>query len=251
MNAPTDGYGTLESYRKWVILKWKNGRGKVRTQWAGRHSLSFTMLGDRVQWFRAEAEMQRWQEHREQKIAELLRVNRSFQKMQQTWTTLAFTNSLTGHQAYARQKAAMYCKRAEQAQTLITAAGYRELLYENASIVRRIQLDRDQEAKIVAEALVSRNWNTLFVGQVWKMNLVETDGNAISVIQVKWSRGQVIFEFKHCRIPWGGLWCSWILVYRATVGITSHACTISILPVHPPWIISTRMSIIDTASVTF
>ena len=25
------------------------------------------MLGDRVQWFRAEAEMQRWQEHREQK----------------------------------------------------------------------------------------------------------------------------------------------------------------------------------------
>ncbi|KAJ7936326.1 hypothetical protein B0H13DRAFT_1853393 [Mycena leptocephala] len=129
--------------------------------------------GDRVQWFRAEAEMQRWQEHREQKIAELLRVNRSFQKMQQTWTTLAFTNSLTGHQAYARQKAAMYCKRAEQAQTLITAAGYRELLYENASIVRRIQLDRDQEAKIVAEALV------------WKMNLVETDGNAISVIQVK------------------------------------------------------------------
>ncbi|KAJ7913119.1 hypothetical protein B0H13DRAFT_1874186 [Mycena leptocephala] len=141
MNAPTDGYGTLES--------------------------------DRVQWFRAEAEMQRWQEHREQKIAELLRVNRSFQKMQQTWTTLAFTNSLTGHQAYARQKAAMYCKRAEQAQTLITAAGYRELLYENASIVRRIQLDRDQEAKIVAEALV------------WKMNLVETDGNAISVIQVK------------------------------------------------------------------
>jgi hypothetical protein len=77
--------------------------------------------------------------------------------MQQTWTTLAFTNSLTGHQAYARQKAAMYCKRAEQAQTLITAAGYRELLYENTSIVHRIQLDRDQEAKIVAEALVSRD----------------------------------------------------------------------------------------------
>ncbi|KAJ7916465.1 hypothetical protein B0H13DRAFT_1871093 [Mycena leptocephala] len=89
------------------------------------------------------------------KIAELLRVNQSFQKMQQTWTTLASTNSLTGHQAYARQKAAMYCKRAEQAQTLITAAGYRELLSENTSIVRRIQSDRDLEAKIVAEALAS------------------------------------------------------------------------------------------------
>jgi hypothetical protein len=101
--------------------------------------------------------MQHWQEHREQKIAELLRVNWSFQKMQQTWTTLASTNSLTGHQAYARQKAAMYCKRAEQAQTLITVAGYRELLSENTNIVCRIQSDRDQEAMIVAEALVSRN----------------------------------------------------------------------------------------------
>jgi hypothetical protein len=49
----------------------------------------------------------------------------------------------------------MYCKRAEQAQTLITAAGYRELLSENTSIVRRIQSDRDLEAKIVAEALAS------------------------------------------------------------------------------------------------
>lgn len=121
------------------------------------HSLTFLTPGDRVQWFRAEAEMQRWQEHGEQKITELLRVNRSFQKMQQTWTTLASTNSLTGHQAYARQKAAMYCKRAKQAQTMIAAAGYRNLLSENASIVRRIQSDRDREAKIVAEALVSKN----------------------------------------------------------------------------------------------
>jgi hypothetical protein len=122
-----------------VIPKWKNGQRKVRTQWPGRPSLSFMTLGDRVQWSRAEAEMQYWQEHREQKIAELLPVNRSFQKMQQTWTTLASTNSLTGHQAYARQKAAMYSKRAEQAQTLIATAGYRNLLSEHTGISRRIQ----------------------------------------------------------------------------------------------------------------
>ncbi|KAJ7111002.1 hypothetical protein C8R44DRAFT_633535, partial [Mycena epipterygia] len=37
--------------------------------------------GDRVQWFRAEAEMQRWQEQIEQKLAELLRTIRSFRTM--------------------------------------------------------------------------------------------------------------------------------------------------------------------------
>jgi hypothetical protein len=43
-----------------------------------------TPQGDRVQWFRAEAEMQRWQEQGEQKLAELLRTNRSFLKMEDT-----------------------------------------------------------------------------------------------------------------------------------------------------------------------
>ncbi|KAJ7930322.1 hypothetical protein B0H13DRAFT_1858952 [Mycena leptocephala] len=44
---------------------------------------------DRVQWFRAEAEMQRWQEQKEQKLVELLRTVRSFVKMQHVWTQLA------------------------------------------------------------------------------------------------------------------------------------------------------------------
>ncbi|KAJ7460506.1 hypothetical protein B0H11DRAFT_1923908 [Mycena galericulata] len=110
--------------------------------------------GDRVQWFRAEAEMQRWQEQGEQKLAELLRTNRSFCKMEQTWTSLAASNNLPGHRAYAKQKAAMYRTRARQVQDLVATAGYRDLLAEKASIVQRVQSDRDREAKFIADAVI-------------------------------------------------------------------------------------------------
>ncbi|KAJ7787432.1 hypothetical protein B0H14DRAFT_2629342 [Mycena olivaceomarginata] len=91
--------------------------------------------GDRVQWFRAEAEMQRWQEQKEQKLAELLRTNRSFLNMVATWAMLALDSmqKSLGHSAYARQKAVMYRKRAERAQALITAVGYGDLLAPEAS----------------------------------------------------------------------------------------------------------------------
>ncbi|KAF8195334.1 hypothetical protein K438DRAFT_1760990 [Mycena galopus ATCC 62051] len=73
--------------------------------------------GDRVQWFRAEAEMQQWQEQKEQKLVELLRTVRSFLKMQQVWTQLGNEHSSNqpGHAAYARQKTAMYQRRTEEA----------------------------------------------------------------------------------------------------------------------------------------
>ncbi|KAJ7836581.1 hypothetical protein B0H14DRAFT_2589646 [Mycena olivaceomarginata] len=115
--------------------------------------------GDRVQWFRAEAEMQRWQEQGKQKLAELLRTNRSFLKMADTWITLASQTTQAcrpGHSAYARQKAATYRKRAETAQALITAAGYGDLLAPNASLIERVQKERDQEAKVVADAIYPR-----------------------------------------------------------------------------------------------
>ncbi|KAJ7716285.1 hypothetical protein B0H16DRAFT_1801604 [Mycena metata] len=108
--------------------------------------------GDRVQWFRAEAEMQRWQEQGEQKLAELLRTYRSFQRMDETWAALAATSLPAGHQAYARQKAAMYRKRAEEARYLVTAAGYRALLSKEGNILAVVQAERDREARILADA---------------------------------------------------------------------------------------------------
>ncbi|KAJ7305423.1 hypothetical protein DFH08DRAFT_825113 [Mycena albidolilacea] len=115
-----------------------------------------TPQGDRVQWFRAEAEMQRWQEQGEQKLAELLRTNHSFLKMEDTWTALALQNAQTKpeHSAYAKQKAVMYRKRAEMAQALILGVGYGgDLLASDASLVQRVQEERDAERKFLVEAL--------------------------------------------------------------------------------------------------
>ncbi|KAJ7794468.1 hypothetical protein B0H14DRAFT_3496992 [Mycena olivaceomarginata] len=109
--------------------------------------------GDRVQWFRAEAEMQRWQEQKEQKLAELLQTNRSFLKMEATWTALASDSATAGHRAYARQKAATYRTRAQQAQNFVTRAGYGELLTESANIIERIQMEREKEKMFVIEAI--------------------------------------------------------------------------------------------------
>ncbi|KAJ7806353.1 hypothetical protein B0H14DRAFT_2610516 [Mycena olivaceomarginata] len=125
-----------------------------------------TLQGDRVQWFRAEAEMQRWQEQGEQKLAELLRTNRSFLKMEDTWTALALQNSPTkpGHSAYAKQKAVMYRKRAEIAQALILGVGYGDLLASDASLVQRVQEERDAERKLSfasVEAFVQQAFSLL------------------------------------------------------------------------------------------
>jgi hypothetical protein len=105
--------------------------------------------------------MKRWQEQGEQKIAELLRSNQSFKRIEATWTALASKNHLPGHQAYARQKAAMHRRRAEQAQDFVALVGYQELLEDNASIIGRVELDRAREAKVVADACHSADLNRM------------------------------------------------------------------------------------------
>jgi hypothetical protein len=104
--------------------------------------------GDRVQWFRAEAEMQRWQEQKEQKLVELLRTIRSFFKMQQVWTELANEHSSNqpGHAAYARQEAAMYQRRVEEAQKLVRIGGHGFLLEPTANVIEYIEKERVKES---------------------------------------------------------------------------------------------------------
>jgi hypothetical protein len=53
------------------ILFYETGTQKIRS------------VGDRVQWFRGEAEMQRWLEELEIKLADFLRCIRSFRRMSQ------------------------------------------------------------------------------------------------------------------------------------------------------------------------
>nr|GAT44329.1 predicted protein [Mycena chlorophos] len=102
--------------------------------------------GDRVQWFRAEAEMQRWREQREQKIAELLRARRSFLRMAQTWNTLADLNAeKPGYSAYGHQKAAMFTRMAREVEERIKEAGYGELLAPDAKLVDWVAARRKAE----------------------------------------------------------------------------------------------------------
>ncbi|KAJ7236499.1 hypothetical protein C8J57DRAFT_1247744 [Mycena rebaudengoi] len=115
--------------------------------------------GDRVMWFRAEAEMQRWQEQHEQKLVELLRTSRSFGKMQSTWSELGDSHALTspGHAAYARQKTAMYERRREEAQQFIIAAGYESLLLPTAKVINYILEERRKEAEYVSSLIDMRS----------------------------------------------------------------------------------------------
>ncbi|KAJ6620174.1 hypothetical protein B0H10DRAFT_2023034 [Mycena sp. CBHHK59/15] len=111
--------------------------------------------GDRVQWFRAQAEMQRWQEQWEQKLVELLRTIRSFARMQSIWTELAERQlpDQLGAKAYARQKAAMFDRRREEGCQSIRKLGYGDLLKEKANVVLFVEGEREREAALVKAAL--------------------------------------------------------------------------------------------------
>ncbi|KAF6746393.1 hypothetical protein DFP72DRAFT_1152449 [Ephemerocybe angulata] len=68
--------------------------------------------GDRVHWFRAEAEMERWREQWEVKLIEFLRCIRSFTKMSDVWKSLSDRSSDTSYAIYANKKSAMYMQMA-------------------------------------------------------------------------------------------------------------------------------------------
>ncbi|KAF7335902.1 CxC2 domain-containing protein [Mycena sanguinolenta] len=100
---------------------------------------AWAIEGDRVQRFRAEADMQRWQEQIEQKLAELLRTGRSFGKMQSVWSELATISQQDGATAYAFQKSAMYKRRAAEVDTRLRELGYSKLCQKGASLVSFIE----------------------------------------------------------------------------------------------------------------
>ncbi|EDR13061.1 uncharacterized protein LACBIDRAFT_322480 [Laccaria bicolor S238N-H82] len=72
--------------------------------------------GDRVQWSRAEAEMQCWQEEWERKQAEFMCCIRSFDKMSHVWAQLSKSSPSQGHAAYTSKKSAMFSQMKQIAQ---------------------------------------------------------------------------------------------------------------------------------------
>ncbi|KAF8189627.1 hypothetical protein K438DRAFT_2019047 [Mycena galopus ATCC 62051] len=115
--------------------------------------------GDRVQWFRAEADMVRWQEFVEQKLAEFRTTIRSFKAYKLAWSEMAVRHSdqgKIGHVAYAKKKAQMWAAREEQARlTLRKYPRYAFLEEDDAELLPFVEAERDAHAASVASALSS------------------------------------------------------------------------------------------------
>ncbi|KAJ6569839.1 hypothetical protein DFH09DRAFT_1080569 [Mycena vulgaris] len=110
--------------------------------------------GDQVQWFRAEAEMQRWKEQKEQKLVELLWTIRSHVKMQSVWSQLGDSHAnQPGHATYARQKAWMYERWAEDARNLVRLGRYQALLSLTANVIKFIKGERMKEEQYLSGRL--------------------------------------------------------------------------------------------------
>ncbi|KAF8955769.1 hypothetical protein BDZ97DRAFT_1709000 [Flammula alnicola] len=91
--------------------------------------------GDRVQWFRAEAEMERWQEEWEKTQADFLRCIRFFGKMHDVWMQLAGSSSNGGSKAYALKKSAMFKTMERNARDHLNRAGYSHLVLKDSQIL--------------------------------------------------------------------------------------------------------------------
>lgn len=111
--------------------------------------------GDRVQWFRAEAEMRRWLEEWEIRQADYLRCIRYFQTMAQIWqglVTICSDDNLVqlGKNAYARKKAQMYTDMANHAIELLTTEGYGHLLDDKKAFYEHIEAVRSLPENILS-----------------------------------------------------------------------------------------------------
>ncbi|KAK0467490.1 hypothetical protein IW261DRAFT_1346280, partial [Armillaria novae-zelandiae] len=92
---------------------------------------AFEIEGERVGFFRAEAERDRWLEQWEIKIAEFLRCIMSFDKYAETWAQLATkpkNRDRPGYEAYAREKVHMYSSFAKRARLEFINLGYEKAL---------------------------------------------------------------------------------------------------------------------------
>ncbi|KAH6894792.1 hypothetical protein BKA70DRAFT_1117388 [Coprinopsis sp. MPI-PUGE-AT-0042] len=107
--------------------------------------------GNRVQWFRAEAEMYRWQEEWEHKIIEFSRAIRFHQHMNTVWLTLSNHSSTTaGMTAYARRAAARYLELARRCTAVFDQGntGYTGAMDEQ-QVFEFIRQDRQEFSRAV------------------------------------------------------------------------------------------------------
>ncbi|THU85187.1 hypothetical protein K435DRAFT_869548 [Dendrothele bispora CBS 962.96] len=113
----------LKKEKKYRKDSWLWARG-TRSKMSDEELEAWEEEGDRVQWFRAEAEMYRWMEEFELKHAEFERTISHFRAMSSAWKSLAGTNDNLGHVASASRKAAMFTDLAEDALICFRKVGH-------------------------------------------------------------------------------------------------------------------------------
>ncbi|KAH6916341.1 hypothetical protein BKA70DRAFT_1502308 [Coprinopsis sp. MPI-PUGE-AT-0042] len=115
--------------------------------------------GDRVQWFRAEAEMMRWQEEYELKLVEFVRAIRHYETMAAAWLRLseALGNvEKEGKAAYARKTAARYREQARRCSSIFyKQAGFPDLIDE-ATVLEHVLNSREELRTLRAAAFSDR-----------------------------------------------------------------------------------------------
>ncbi|KAF6752521.1 hypothetical protein DFP72DRAFT_1133715 [Ephemerocybe angulata] len=102
--------------------------------------------GDSVQWFRAEAEVLRWQEEWELKLVEFTRTISYFEKMETVWADLGATAASPGMAAYAKKTSNRFRELAAQARQIfqVQAKYHPDATLKGMSILEFITADRDK-----------------------------------------------------------------------------------------------------------
>jgi hypothetical protein len=109
--------------------------------------------GDRVHWFRAEAELYRWLEQLELKHADFERSIQAFGKTEEMWTAVARTErdrGRLGHAAFAGRQAKIYNGLRGGAEVVYWRCGVKGLIDEKSSgkpLWKRAESFREAELK--------------------------------------------------------------------------------------------------------
>ncbi|KAK7035593.1 hypothetical protein R3P38DRAFT_3183388 [Favolaschia claudopus] len=136
---------------------WKGKLGKMTSEELDEWSRE----GDRVHWFRAEAEWLRQAEVVEAKLAEIRTTIRSFERYSRAWKNMAeqqLKNDPTkiGHVAYAKQKAWMFQRRAELGrEALHCMPRYSTLAEDDADLVAFVTAQRSVYSEELNQVLDS------------------------------------------------------------------------------------------------
>ncbi|KAJ3963612.1 hypothetical protein EV361DRAFT_956809 [Lentinula raphanica] len=123
-SSPTGGQSRRNEKKEKKYCKdswlWSKGTRNMDTE----EIQQWEVEGDRIQWFRAEAEMYRWMEQFESKHAEFERDIEYFRTMAKAWSFLAKKNLAAGYHAYTKRHAAMFTDLANDAELRYKQVGH-------------------------------------------------------------------------------------------------------------------------------